>query len=77
MESSKVSPRTTSNVYEKGSIEKIEGHKRSTYSVLKLHQIEKEKERGHVCKWPFHEFKKSQKKATKQCPYLIKGKIVK
>ena len=40
-------------------------------------KLRRMKERGHVCKWTFHEFKNSQNKATKQGPYLIKGKIIK
>ncbi|KAH0773700.1 hypothetical protein KY290_010837 [Solanum tuberosum] len=59
------------------ALEKLDGHKIKKYNVWKVHLSEEKEERGHLCIWSTHNFKNSQKKTTKQDPYLIKGKIVK
>jgi len=59
------------------ALEELDGHKIKKYNVWKVHLSEEKEERGHLCKWSSHNFKNSQKKTTKQGPYLIKGKIVK
>lgn len=45
--------------------------------MLKVHQNEKDGEESYECKWPSLKFKKSQKKAIKQGPYINEVKIVK
>ena len=47
------------------------------YNVWEVHPSEEIEERGYMCKFLSLKFKNSQKKTTKQGPYLIKGKIVK
>ncbi|WMV45780.1 hypothetical protein MTR67_039165 [Solanum verrucosum] len=54
------------------ALEEFDGHKIKKYNVWKVHLSEKKEERGHLCKWSSHNFKNSQKKTTKQGPYLIK-----
>ena len=58
-------------------LEELDGHQISTYNVWKVHQIEEIEERGYISKYSSLNFKNSQKKTTKQGPYLIKGRIVK
>jgi len=57
------------------ALEELDRHQIKT--VWKVHQSEKKEERLCVCKWSFLKLKNSQKKTTKQGPYLIKSKIVK
>ncbi|WMV30454.1 hypothetical protein MTR67_023839 [Solanum verrucosum] len=54
------------------ALEELDGHKIKKYNVWKVHLSEEKEERGHLCKWSSHNFKNSQKKTTKQGPYLIK-----
>ena len=51
--------------------------KYKTYNVWEVHPSEEIEERGYMFKYLSLKFKNSQKKKTKQGPYLIKGKIVK
>ena len=59
----------------KKDLEELGGHKLKNYNVWIVHLISKKKEticsNSHLII-----FKNSQKKTTKQGPYLIKGKIV-
>ncbi|WMV14249.1 hypothetical protein MTR67_007634 [Solanum verrucosum] len=54
------------------ALEELDGHKIKKYNVWKVHLSEEKEERGYLCKWSYHNFKNSQKKTTKQVPYLIK-----
>ena len=65
------------SIDQKKALEELDGLQIKAYNVWKVHQSEVKEERGHVCMWPSLNFKNSQKKTTKQGPYLIKGKIVK
>ena len=50
--------------WKREALEELEGHQRRVYMHVRCIKMRRKNERGHVCKWPFHELKNSQKKGN-------------